>query len=147
MADWIAPTFAGQYGRLTGVWQMAEFPAAELGISTWVTMFRYAGFVCDEEDVDDEEGGKPNQPLRAYRGSSWGRRRGMSWSTDPTRAEWFAARWGLMGSEAAVFSVLVPPEAVLALVGIEGRNEDEVVVDPQLLPPIRRSSVWSPSGG
>ncbi len=75
--------------------------------------------------------------MRVYRGSTWGRRRGMSWTEDRERAEWFADRWNARRTGTAlVFKIMVEPEAVLAL--LADRDEAEVVVDPAMLPPIRR---------
>ena len=113
---------------ITDVWSTCEFPASHLGIRSWVALFRAAGFVSDQ--------GKPQttEPISVYRGASWGRRRGMSWTTDQERAEWFAARFNSV-SNAVVFTATVEPEAVLALVD-RPRGENEVVVDPSMLPPI-----------
>jgi len=121
--------------HITAVWQLAEWPAA-LGIRTWVTMFREAGFISDTDEP------VPDYPLTVYRGTTWGRRRGMSWTTDIDRARWFAARWQLRGERGEVFTAIVPPAAVLALVGDpENHNEEEVVVDPAMLPPLGLSAL------
>lgn len=126
---------------ITQVWRTAEWPERVLGKSTWVEMFRTTGFVCDDPDR-----GQPNEPLRAYRGTTWGRRRGMAWTEDPDQAAWFAARWNTWGTgHAIVFETTVDPAAVLALIGMpDGGNESEVVVDPTLLPPLPRSSIRAP---
>ncbi len=115
------------------VWS-AEWPAAALGQREWISLFRTAGFVADDGRQ------VPAEPMKVYRGSTWGRRRGMSWTEDRARAEWFAARWNARETGAGlVFETTVQPEAVLALIGIEGgRDEAEVVVDPAMLPPILR---------
>ncbi len=116
------------------VWSGAEWPAAALGQREWVSFFRIAGFVSDDGRP------VPTEPIKVYRGSTWGRRRGMSWTEDRARAEWFAARWNARETGAGlVFETTVQPEAVLALLNAEGgRKEAEVVVDPAMLPPIRR---------
>ncbi|HMG43038.1 MAG TPA: hypothetical protein VK611_17030 [Acidimicrobiales bacterium] len=116
---------------LADVWTGAEWPAQSLGVATWVHLFRMAGI------VSDDGGPPPTEPLTAYRGATWGRRRGMSWTTDRERARWFADRFAVLGP-AFVFTAEVPPGAVLALIGEKYRSEGEVVVDPALLPPIRR---------
>ena len=122
---------------VTSVWQGAEWPTAHLGVAAWVALFRECGFVSDDSRS------APVEPLEAYRGTSWGRRRGMSWTTNLEVARWFAGRYG---RDAHVFRAEVPPGAVLALIGMEGgRNEHEVVVDPSLLPrPRPNSSVFTP---
>ena len=61
----------------------------------------------------------------------------MSWTTDLDTARWFADRWLDHGyQEAEVVTVLAPPEAML--VETADDREHEVVVDPTLLPRVRR---------
>lgn len=124
---------------ITEVWQMAEWPERRLGTSTWVDLFRTAGFVDDE----DEDAEPPTELLCVCRGSTWGHRRGMAWTRNVEQAKWFADRWTAWGKgEGLVFEVTVPPETVLALIGMGGgRDEAEVVVDPALLPPIGRRGI------
>lgn len=123
------------------VWMTAEWPAACLGEAEWINLFQMVGFISDDGRSP------PTEPLIVYRGTTWGRRRGMSWTLDPLRAEWFADRWNSGGKgEGLVFKTIVDPSAVLALLGdAEGRDEDEVVVDPALLPPITRRCVQAES--
>lgn len=123
------------------VWMAAEWPAASLGQAEWIELFRLVGFVSDDGRPP------PTEPLVVYRGTTWGRRRGMSWTLDPLRAEWFADRWTSGGrGEGLVFKTRVDPGAVLALLGDpDGRNEEEIVVDPTLLPPITRRCVQGES--
>ncbi len=123
------------------VWQTAEFPAALLGTAAWVELFRAAGFIDRDKELDDEEA--PTEPITAYRGTTLGRRRGMSWTTDRTQALWFANRCALTGGEAHIFKVAVPHGVLLAFYGDDeaGRGEHEVVVDPVLLPPIGRKAI------
>ncbi len=133
------------FGKLTrddlravigGVWSGAEYPSRSLGQADWVGLFRKVGFVSDTGQPP------PTEPMTVHRGTSWGRRRGMAWTTDEAVAGWFADRYRRMGLEAMVFTVTVEPGAVLAMLA-EERNESEVVVDPFMLPPVRRpSSAW-----
>jgi hypothetical protein len=67
----------------------------------------------------------------------------MAWTTDPDIARWFASRMRAADPRPAhVYTVTAPPEAVLAVMddvlGADGRAEHEVVVDPRLLPKLRR---------
>jgi len=119
--------------NITAVWSTAEWPASIIGVDEWVRMFRAVGFVADDDEPP------PAAPLELYRGTTWGRRRGMSWTRDIDRARWFARR--LQQDDGLVFRLLVPAEAVLAFVGFEGRTENEVVVDPRVLPPVGRSAI------
>lgn len=123
---------------IVGVWEMAAFPARALGIGTWVDLFRSAGLINEY----GEEVGLPDNPIRAWRGAPWGQRRGMSWTLDLDRAAWFASRSTLWGRPGEVFEVEIPPPAILAFnLGVEGRAEHEVIVDPSELPSIGRSSI------
>jgi hypothetical protein len=118
------------------VWMWAEWPTQTIEVARWVELWRTVGFFTD---IDEPA---PTEPVTAYRGSSWGRRRGMSWTVDPSRAEWFAGRW--VRHESHVFQVTIPAGAVLARLGDpDGRDEGELVVDPSLLPPVRRSNIVS----
>jgi hypothetical protein len=64
----------------------------------------------------------------------------MSWTTDLERARWFADRWFEQGyRQVEVVTVLAPPSAML--VETADDREHEVIVDPALLPPIRRFEV------
>ncbi len=115
---------------ITSVWMLSDAPASVIGVEAWVRLFRAAGFVTDDDDRPASTG-----PVTAYRGATWGRRRGMSWTTDLARARRFAGA-GL------VFRSTVPAPAVLARIGMEGgRDEVEVVVEPALLPPVRRTAI------
>ena len=74
----------------------------------------------------------------------------MAWTTDRQVAERFGGTDGsspLIGRKPGfVFTVTVQPEAVLAVLDGDplirdeqsGRGESEVIVDPAMLPPVRR---------
>jgi len=56
---------------------------------------------------------------------------GISWTSDPEKAEWFAKRNAkFFHGEPRVFSLKVPRDAVLAYIG--NRKEEEFIVDPKL---------------
>ena len=88
-----------------------------------VNIFRSVGFVSDDGST------RPTEPIRVYRG---GHAEGMSWTTSLETAEWFAMRLGL---DETVLSAIAPPEAILAI--INGRGENEIVVDPSKLVNVR----------
>ena len=130
---------------LAYVWSLAEWPERYLGTDIWVTWFRSVGFVSEAGQP------APVEPLQLYRGSTWGRRRGMAWTSDLDRARWFAdrtTRFGLLGHGGTghVFGAVVSPAGVLAYIDrADGRGEGEIIVDPAYLPPIRRSSIIPPA--
>ncbi len=127
-----ALTHADLPAVVADVWSAAEFPAKSLPVEAWVRFFRLAAYPA------------PAQPLTVYRGTTAARRRGMSWTTDLEQARIFADACALGGRTAEVVTVIAPPKAVLAVmdeVEPEGRKEHEVVVDPGLLPRVRRLEV------
>jgi hypothetical protein len=115
---------------LPGVWVGAEWPEACVPRRTWISWFRLAAFA------------PPPAPVTIYRGSIPRFARGMAWTSDPEKAAWFARRWAVLRHPrvAHVYTVAAPPEAILADMDalFEGRAEAEIVVDPALLPPLRR---------
>lgn len=113
------------------VWSLAEFPEGSIGLSAWVAMFREAGFVTDDAGVE-----RPRSPLRVFRGTTWGRRRRMSWTSDADKARWFARRASLFGFSGMLVSATAPPAGVLGI--LQGRNESEVIVDPATLTLVTR---------
>lgn len=109
-------------------WSHPEWPEAVLGTTRWVALFRSVGFASRPPRP------APTDGLQVFRGASWGRRRGMAWTTDRAVAQRFADRWSASGTSAGtVFAWWAPSRAVLAM--IDDRNEAEVVVDPDLLLP------------
>jgi hypothetical protein len=111
---------------LPGVWSMAEFPSQLLTLRGWVEPFRTAGFVSEPAGL-----APPTEPLTIYRGTTLGRRRGLSWTTDRATAQWFANRFALADFEAFVFTTIVEPRTVLRSAR---PPESEVVVDQLRLP-------------
>jgi hypothetical protein len=117
---------------LVGAWSGAEFPGRTLPRSTWIAWFREAAYPT------------PAGPVILYRGAIPRHARGMSWTPDRERADWFANRWTLGRPEypAHVYTVTADPAAILAdvdaLEGEGGRQEHEIIVDPAKLPPVRR---------
>ncbi len=123
---------------LPGVWVSAEFPVRAIGERAWLRMFKTAGYVyCLSSDAGVFiSGHDPSKPptcdLEVYRGARLQTRgRGMSWSLDREKAQWFAERWAIWRVPAGVFAFTAPPRAVLAM--FNDRAEQEVVVNPHML--------------
>lgn len=130
---WPTMPEAQRAATLAYVWGIARQPAWALGADLWVAMFRSVGFVSLTGQP------APVEPLQLYRGTTWGRRRGMSWTTDLDLARWFADRTALYGFDGHVFGAVVEPAGMLA--SIDSRGEREIVIDPAYLPPIRRANI------
>lgn len=120
--------------HLVPVWSMVEHPLRALPRRVWLSWFRVLTFP------------KPVIPrggLVIFRGAIPAKARGMSWTTDPERAQWFADRCVSIGAPAAhVYTVGAPRRAVLADVdaieGEGGRGEREIIIDPDQLPRVTR---------
>lgn len=110
---------------IVSIWDAAERPQAHLGVDLWSTLFGLAALP------------KPAEPLTLFRGAVPRHARGMSWTPDRALAEWFAHRFDAL-SPGFVYVVEAPPAAVL-WAGTNGRKEQEVIVDPRLLPRLRRA--------
>jgi len=71
----------------------------------------------------------PKRRITVYRGvtcSKFGYR-GISWTTNPNTAAWFASRYSVAGGDPAVYSLLVRPDQILYMTN--ARNEEEVVIE------------------
>jgi hypothetical protein len=113
-------------------WTGPEFPEQTIKPRNWVRMFRRAGYVHD-----DKPAAPPTEPVRLYRGCAAWRWRGMAWTEDRAKAEWFAARvarWSPDG-EVVVAEALVQPVALL--VQIDERSEAEYVFNTAMTSKVR----------
>lgn len=143
--------YSGRLGKnvltkvLGGVWQAAHAPRLTFTVAKLVTVFREAGFLSDDPALTS-----PPSDIFIYRGCHPGVKRGLAWTTEEARARWFcddfytgqlqrardagtirrpeavgkAARGGL-------FKARAHSDAILAV--LNGRTENEIVVDPRLL--------------
>lgn len=108
-------------------WSLSESPLRVLGHERWRELFAGTGFT-----IDGVPAPRPPHPVALYRGASHLRRRGWSWTPDPSVAARFALRHGLVGGAAHVYWAEVPPAAMLAAMSPDFgifRGESEVVVD------------------
>lgn len=139
--------------ELAQFWTGEDHPEWRFGADFWVWKFRNVGYTFDAPDVTE----RPTEPLTIYRGSTWGRRRGMSWTTDLELAFWYAGRFDprrggptlrdvFKGTRIPadrrpghVFAATIEPQGILAR--IEDGLEAEVVVDPAYLPKLGRASM------
>lgn len=87
---------------------------------------------------------RPDGPLKLYRGVyAPAHARGLSWSTSLEVARYFVRPFGRGPNRGGfVYTVLAPPEAVLA--GFADRDESEYVLNPSGLPPVRRVEIIRP---
>lgn len=108
------------------VWSLAEFPGQAMSNSQWLALWGKAGFT-----IDGEIAPRPKQPLRLWRGAPRSHRRGMSWTDDRARAQWFADN--RMDRDNRVWTALVEPRRLLARIHEVGRGENEWVINTRAL--------------
>ncbi|MFZ0188336.1 MAG: hypothetical protein WAL72_15500, partial [Streptosporangiaceae bacterium] len=70
--------------------------------------------------------------MTVFRGATAERRSGMSWTTDPGRADQFRQRHSWHAAT-AIYRTMAAPDAVLALLERRGEGPPEVVVDSRML--------------
>ncbi len=112
---------------LASAWTISHAPLGSLSAALWTRMFKKTGYLTDPTD------GAPlfTEPVTVYRGAAtWTHGRGMSWTTSRERGDWFMRCW-LMLEPRSLYRATVPPSAVLAR--FNGREEEEVVVNPHML--------------
>jgi hypothetical protein len=125
--------------ELPKLWSRLDFPCAVIKPDVWVRLFREIGYTCDVPGYELPSPGR----VEIFRGSTWGRRRGLSWTFSAEQAEWFAKRFSRFAGQgrfrpAYVFETEILVDGVLAVIATVRDGEQEVVVDPNCLPPIRR---------
>lgn len=108
---------------LPDVWTDTEHPR-QFGYRKLVKLFKEAGYVTDAPDHHP-----PEEPI-IFRGCLPKDMKGLSWTFNPRKADWFANRFNRKGT-GKVYQARIPAKAVLGI--FLGRDEDEVVVDPKYL--------------
>ena len=112
---------------LSEAWTLMENPNADVNVSkgTAAKWFREADKKCLMEEDEYEHYMSLPDEMTVYRGVANGRvKKGMSWTDNREKAEWFASRFG---GEGYVLSGKVKKEDVLAY--FNRRDEYEVVVE------------------
>lgn len=116
-------------GLVADVWSDTEFPT---GSVEWELMWR-AAFEAAGYTHDGESASRPAESITLYRGCHHERRLGMSWTSNPVVAQWFADR-DLGYGQGNVYVHHAQPDELLAFIGTEiGRGADEYVLDPLCL--------------
>lgn len=112
---------------LHDAWRMAEWPERAVEPDMWAMLYRMVGFTVEGVQADP----KDHLPAEVvlYRGATPDRKMGMSWTTDPQVAQWFANRF--VGYETHVYRTTVRRDQVLAMGGRDG--EHEVILDVEQL--------------
>lgn len=132
-----------EYARLLSlIWQDTELPGAIL--DSWIRLFTnprlQREFLMTPEELSYYRA-LPDS-VRIWRGARYPRyARGISWTTDPDQAAWFAQRFASKDG-GRIYSVTVGREAIIAY--FAGRKESEVIVNPRSLGPLR-AAPWTPA--
>lgn len=118
---------------LAAAWTMDEAPNQDPNLShrSLADLFRSVSpkYLMDAEELQQFQ--MLEDPVTVYRGvTSYNAQniRALSWTLDRNTAEWFAHRFGEDGT---VYEAQIAKAHIFAL--FLGRNESEVVVDPQYL--------------
>jgi hypothetical protein len=117
-------------------WVQPEWPEANYGTPMWRTMFQQVGYLHLDEDGQPQP--RPEVVPTLWRGAIPSRRKGMAWTSDRERAEWFVRRWQPGGSfrKASLWRLDdVPADRVFAR--FDGRGEHEWALDTRGLTPVR----------
>lgn len=96
--------------------------------AVWEAMVRHAGFFTWGGDASvPRRGGRPRRSRRLYRGATFERRAGISWTAKPAIADWFARYRQPPGEEMSgqVWVAVFPPGRLLGFI----RHEKEYLVD------------------
>lgn len=122
----------GSRELIVQAWTGPEFPEANLTQDLWLGIFGTVGFIADD-DEDGQQEAPPDAPMRLWRGAIPSRARGMAWTSNRSRAEWFATRLDGVSSRerGALWTATAPPNTILAR--FTRRGEDEFVLDPRNL--------------
>lgn len=123
----------GTLARVLGeVWGAPEFPEQSLDVEDWRALFADAGYVVNGSPAD-----RPAGPVTLYRGATYERRRGWSWTPDVDLAARFVERARIFDDSAiptaTVWIVKAPPESLCFASLPNGRGEDEYIIDPRRL--------------
>lgn len=114
-------------------WTLVEWPA-QIGVRYWREMFARIGFWCNHDDRHDEPcpthpDPETAAPLTVWRGSFAADKRGLSWTLDRERAEWFVRRGDMAqrGRTMRLWRCEVPADRQYG--HFHNRREDEIVAD------------------
>lgn len=123
-----------EFSELLGeIWIDVENPNEDdIGIETFLEWFSEA----DKESLmSDEEWNTYNSlpdEVRVYRGvGEQGNPKGLSWTLNEEKAQWFADRFQMLGGEGYVLTAMARKSDMLAY--FSRREEDEVIIDGRKL--------------
>ena len=125
-------------GLLSDAWIRSEYPNDDPDMSQQqlLSLFRDAEPTALMNTDEYAVWAALPDPVTVYRGvTSYNANhiRRMSWTLDRKTAEWFAHRFGENGT---VYQARIPKDSVYAF--FNGRNEAEIIVDPQCLTELTR---------
>lgn len=122
-------------------WTACEWPGRAASADLWLGVLGNALDIETEYLLESEVRPKSELPesVTLYRGAPEDAARGMSWTDNLERAQWFASRFpGYLDGN--VYTVEATPDMVLARFH-ESRGENEWVLDPDFLPEVEDMEV------
>ena len=134
--------------RQVGIYEQALVDTFTHGPYLHPDMWRFAFNFADRSRLASCGESIPTEPVKVYRGVNDKRRRkfirGLSWTTDPHIAAWFALRFGDAGN-GAVYETTLHPDRILFIT--DDRKEREIVADVQGLKIKRMDRIPEPIKG
>lgn len=116
---WACRRFVGD------VWSACDHPENAVEKELWLAAFGWAGYTVDGRGAE-----RPDAPLVLYRGASFERRYGMSWTDDIKVAHFFAKEWRVARAHpGVVWTATVEPWRLLAHNAKQREGEPEYVID------------------
>src|SRR5262249_37003170 len=118
---------------LREIWMNAECPSCNKTI--WLSLFQAEISQRDHlmEAADHDSFAALPARVRLFRGARDKKAiRGMSWTTDRDRGEWFANRYQAKRDRPSLLTCEIPKDRLLAY--FVGRDENEAVIDPRRIP-------------
>lgn len=113
--------------ELPDIWADCEFPGLACHYGDWVEIFLEAGFCSDDGTLKPTD---HKEKIELFRSAPSEYKFGMSWTSSYETAEWFNKRNHTIGSaDAKIYKTVVPKGLILAI--LNGRNEHEIVIDPE----------------
>jgi|GEM_PF-6754476 len=116
--------------KAAGIYEAALFNAYTHGPHLRPRDWQFLFTLADREKLATCGDPLPSNPIEVYRGVSDRRHRkwirGLSWTTNPNTAAWFAIRHARPYAVPAVYSLRVKPEEILCITN--DREEEEVMV-------------------
>lgn len=126
------------WSNLSTVWTDSEFP--HVNNAMWRTLWnsKRSGrhWAMEAKDLRTFEDLSTRKKLTVWRGAGHEKaKRGLAWTTDRKKAEWFSSRFGDRGRDTFLWELTIPGSKAIAY--LNNRGESEVILDIAGMPASR----------